>query len=196
VEVELAKVGIRPSVLLVGSDRRAFNFRHPIPKNKQIKNYVMVVVCAKREGQVVNLTRCVYFGKAPQILANRFKACAYVDARMISASIPDMKVTEILKEGIKAYQEMDYPNEWKKHHQGGATGYREREYLATLKSNEIVLENQPFAWNPSIKGAKSEDTIIAKEEDFYFITQPGADWPTIRVNVEGKEILRPNLLIR
>ena len=46
------------------------------------------------------------------------------------------------------------------HHQGGLTGYEPREFLAIPGSQEMVVEGQAFAWNPSIAGAKVEDTIL------------------------------------
>ena len=52
------------------------------------------------------------------------------------------------------------------YHQGGATGYETRDYIATPNSSLIVQPNQAFAWNPYIKGAKSEDTILVTEKGY------------------------------
>ena len=38
-------------------------------------------------------------------------------------------------------------------------GYEAREITATPTTDQPILMGQAFAWNPSIKGAKSEDTI-------------------------------------
>ena len=50
------------------------------------------------------------------------------------------------------------------------TGYEPREFLATPGSQEIVTEGQAFAWNPSITGAKVEDTILVGAEKNEIIT--------------------------
>lgn len=187
---------IIPTVLLIGSDRRAFNYRHPIPKNKQLENYVMVVVCGKRNGQIINLTRCVHFGPVSNQLSDRFQSCCQVDATFISATRAGRTPATVLGKGIQAYHNQGYSDEWKQHHQGGATGYREREYLATNETTGPIVPKQPMAWNPSIQGAKCEDTIIAHENNYSFVTEPGEAWPTIEVHRGNKDISRPNLLKR
>ncbi|GAJ06564.1 unnamed protein product [marine sediment metagenome] len=144
---------------MVGSDERLFDYRHPIAKDKEIKKYVMVVTCAEKYGLIVNLTRFVHFGEIAEELMDKLRAVAKVNASFITNTRPGKKVADIFKEGIRTYGEVGYPGEWKLHHQGGATGYETRDYIATLKINEVVQSNQAFAWNPSIKGVKSEDTI-------------------------------------
>lgn len=197
VEGALVADGMIPSVVLVGSDERAYRYRHPIPKDKPIERYVMVVVCARRHGLVTNLTRCVHFGEPPSELRERFEAVTYVDAQMIAATQAGANASAIFDRCVDAYRQSGFDGEWRHHHQGGATGYAEREYLATPDIDEVVLDGQAFAWNPSIQGSKSEDTILVHDEDnAEFITEPGPDWPTLAHTVEGTEIARPGLLMR
>ncbi len=197
VEGALVAEGMIPSVLLVGSDERAYRYRHPIPKAKPIDRYVMVVVCARRHGLVANLTRCVHFGEPPSELRERFEAATHVDARMIRATRVGVPVAEVFQEAVDGYRDVGFDGEWKLHHQGGATGYAEREYLATPEAEETVLDGQAFAWNPSIQGSKSEDTILASDaEGIERITDPGAGWPTRVHTVDGVDIARPDLLVR
>jgi hypothetical protein len=56
-----------------------------------------------------------------------------------------------------------------------------------------VKPGQAFAWNPSITGTKSEDTILIDEKGCEVITAM-ADWPQIPVQVEGRLIERPTIL--
>jgi len=51
------------------------------------------------------------------------------------------KLSDIFLEGIRTYGEVGYPGEWKLYHQGGATGYEARDYIATSKINEVVQPN-------------------------------------------------------
>jgi hypothetical protein len=48
-------------------------------------------------------------------------------------------------------------------HQGGVTAYENREVQARLDSTHQIAVGQAFAWNPSITGTKSEDTMLLTE---------------------------------
>ena len=184
---------INPHLILIGSDERIFAYRHPIPKDKKIRKYVMVVVCAEREGLIVNMTRFVYFGLLPEELKEKLLAVYKVDAGFILNTKIGVKITDIFQNAINTYKEVGYPDEWKFHHQGGAAGYETRDYIATPDSSQIVQPNQAFAWNPSIKGAKSEDTILVTEKDYEVITED-SEWPKIEINYQSNKIARPAIL--
>ncbi len=72
-------------------------------------------------------------------------------------------------------------------------GYQERYFLATSGEARNVEINQPFGWNPSITGTKSEDTIISSREGMKIVTQD-KNWPLIPVECKGKTVLRPDIL--
>ena len=78
------------------------------------------------------------------------------------------------------------------HHQGGAAGYGSREYFAGGGHEYPVLADQCFAWNPSIRGVKSEDTILATETGPEILTVT-ADWPAMPTE---RGIERPAILVR
>ena len=59
----------------------------------------------------------------------------------------------------------------------------------------MVEPHQAFAWNPSITGTKSEDTIIATPEGPEIISL-SPDFPTIEVTIEGKKFRRSEILVR
>ena len=185
---------INPHLILVGSDERLFAYRHPIAKDKEIKRYVMVVTCAEKYGLIVNLSRFVHFGEIAEELMDKLRAVAKVDASFITNTRPGKKVADIFQEGIRTYGEVGYPGEWKLHHQGGGTGYEARDYIATSKINEVVQPNQAFAWNPSIKGVKSEDTIIVNKTENEIITDD-PEWPKVEVEYNGEKISRPGILV-
>ncbi|MCM8817551.1 MAG: aminopeptidase P family N-terminal domain-containing protein [Candidatus Omnitrophica bacterium] len=187
--------GTIPVVLLIAADERISNYRHPVATDKKIEKYVMVVVCVYEKGLIVSMTRLVSFGKLPEEIKLKHKAVCQVDATFISLTAPNRKICDVFKSGIETYGKTGYPEEWKKHHQGGPCGYKTRYYRATEKSTDIIKENYAFAWNPSITGTKSEDTIIVGKNGPEIITQD-PQWPKIDIEVGGICIPRPDILFR
>ena len=78
--------------------------------------------------------------------------------------------------------------------QGGAAGYRTRDWVAHPACTERVQVNQAFAWNPSVTGTKVEETCIALADGVEVLTST-SDWPQIPVQVEGREYLSPDIFV-
>lgn len=185
--------GVEPIVTLIATDERIFNFRHPIPVAKNLEKYAMLVLCGRKWGLVCSLTRLVYFGHLPDELRDKEIACAVIDAAMIAATRPNVTLGEIFHRTTDAYKNAGFANEWQLHHQGGLAGYEPREVTATPNSSTTVSFGQAFAWNPSITGVKSEDTILVGEHANEILTAI-PNWETVTVNVDGQVIARPKIL--
>lgn len=170
--------GIHPAVVLVAGDERIFRYRHPVAVDRPVARYLMVVVVAEKWGLHAAATRFVSFGALSDELQRKYEAVASVDNAFIGATRPGAPVADVFRTAVEAYRAAGYGEEWQLHHQGGAIGYAPREYLGTAGSAEVVLENQAFAWNPSITGAKVEDTILVTASGSENLTaQP--DWPLV-----------------
>ncbi len=192
---ELLKNNIHPHLTIVAADQRIFDYRHPISTNKKVDKYLMIVVCAERDGLIVNMTRLLHFGKLPHSLKKKAEAVKKIDAAFINNTRPQKTAGEVFRKSIKAYDKYAYPDEWKNHHQGGATGYETRDYIANRHTTEVVHKDQAFAWNPSLKGVKSEDTILVKEEENEILSYD-PKWPGEEIECCGRKIYRPNIMIR
>jgi Xaa-Pro aminopeptidase len=189
----IVKRGLEPSVVLVGADERLKRFRHPIPKPNRVKTTAMLVICAGGGGLISNVTRLVHFGKIPAELRKRHAACLQVECAMWAASRPGVEAGEVFRVGVAEYARQGYPGEWQKHHQGGPTGYEPRDYLGTPTERRKLVVNQALAWNPSITGAKTEDTILTTEKGVEVLT-PTPNWPMLKVAYDGRTYLRPDIL--
>ncbi len=190
---ELYKDGIAPTVLLMAADERISKYRHPIPTDKKVEKMMMVVLCARKWGLIVSLTRLVHFGPISAELMKKHNAVLKVDSVFNLNTKPGANIKDIFKKAQDAYKESGFASEWTLHHQGGATGYAGREYRGMANSEEVVLVNQAFAWNPSITGTKCEDTVIVRKNKTEFIT-PTPGWPMIEVKVGSEKVLRPDIL--
>jgi len=183
---------LTPVVVLIAVDERIRKYRHPLPTDRKLKDTAMVVLSARRQGQIVALTRLVRFDKVPTALRKRHRAVCAVDVALQQSTQPGAKVKDIFKRGVKEYQDQGFGDEWQLHHQGGASGYMGREYLGSLKAKQVVQVNQPFAWNPSIAGTKSEDTLLATDKGVEIVTA-SKNWPMVSVEFEGQKFKRPDI---
>lgn len=181
--------GITPVLALVAVDDRALAYRHPLPTAKTLDRYAMLVICGRAHGLVASATRLVHIGPASADLKARVEAVARVDTVFMQATRPGARLNEILQQAIAAYARVGYPDEWQRHHQGGVAGYESREYIATPTATETVALGQAYAWNPSLVGTKSEDTLIVGDAGPRIVTAT-ADWPTI----PGLPLPRPAIL--
>ncbi len=165
-ELEAQSRGAQPVVVLVATDERIFKFRHPLPTGKKMEKYAMLVMCARRQGLVASLTRLVHFGALPEDVRRKAQAVARVDAAAIRATRPGRMLKEIFGEIQQAYAAVGFADEWQLHHQGGPTGYEPREVTVNSASAETVAADQVYAWNPSITGSKSEDSVLITPRGF------------------------------
>lgn len=170
--------GIEPALTLVAGERRLPRYRHPTPKGEVLGKQAMLVFCARQYGLFANLTRFVSFGALSKEDALRHQHVREVEAEALQNSNPGKTLGEIYGVMDHAYQKQGYPDAIYQHHQGGLTGYLSREVVATPSTTHATLaEGMAFAWNPSLVGAKIEDTFLigggGMLEDLTF--DPG--WP-------------------
>ena len=180
---ELRRRGIQAPVALVGGERRAPVHRHFTPTDEPIGGYALVSVSATRGGLWVSATRTIAFDP-PEWLAERTERAQQVDAAVIRATETASTAGEAFAAIQDAYAAVGEPDEWREHHQGGASGYAGREWIATPDHPGTVHRPQTYAWNPTIRGAKSEDTVLVTDDGVELLTTTG-EWPTVGVEPAG-----------
>ncbi|SDJ77957.1 M24 family metallopeptidase [Sediminibacillus albus] len=188
---------VEPVVSLAAVDERVFLRRHPLPTSRRLKDYAMLVVCGRRNGKVVSVSRLVHFGQPAEIIKQRHQAVITIDARLIEATVTGTSFREIFVKMQAAYAACGFKDEWELHHQGGLSGYNTREVLLLPDNqNSIVQLGQVYAWNPSIAGVKSEDTILVGENGPEVLSYTG-DYPMEAVQTADRTLIyRPSILIR
>jgi Xaa-Pro dipeptidase len=189
----LAACNARAVVNLVAADERLKKFRHPVPAGLAWEKTVMIVVCARRHGLTASLTRIVNAGPVSEELRERTRSVATVNANLMSSTRAGITGAEIYNTAARVYAETGFPGQEHIHHQGGACGYRTRDWVAHPTATQKVLDRQAFAWNPSITGTKAEETLIYMGDRIETITSsPG--WPTLTVRVDGTDYDSPDVL--
>lgn len=162
--------GIVPIGLFVAADERGKQYRHPIPTGKIAQRNVILSMVVRRGGLHASLTRMVSFGPACESMHQRHRAVTQVHAAMLDASRPGATLGAVFGAAQRAYAEQGFPDEWHLHHQGGPTGYEPREIRATPDSPIPLEAPQLVAWNPTIRGAKSEETALVTPDGVELLT--------------------------
>ena len=163
-EAACRRRGLWAPVLLVGADERVERFRHPLPTETRIAGRALLAISAERGGLFANHTAIVELEEPTPELRRRCEACEEILRRMREeATRPGRTLAEVFDDCRRFYAGAGYPDEWRLHHQGGLTGYGSREVIATPSTNHVIAPGQAFAWNPSITGAKAEQTFVLTE---------------------------------
>jgi antitoxin VapB len=156
--------GLTATVLLAAADERIALYRHPLPAGAKIERRAMLVASAERGGLYANLTQLVELEEPDPQLARHLRACDEILSRMREeATRPGRTLSEAFADCRRFYSDAGFPDEWRLHHQGGLTGYGSRELIATPRTDHLIEPGQAFAWNPSITGAKAEETFVLTE---------------------------------
>lgn len=190
---ELGKVGIASVVTLVAADERISQYRHPLPSAKRWEKTLLAVTCAKRHGLIASLSRMISIGEPDDELKRKTEAAAYLNASLLNATRPGATGADLYKTAADAYTAKGFGDEIDRHHQGGAAGYKTRDWVAHPQSGEIVQSDQAFAWNPSIIGTKVEDTAIVSTDGIEIITS-SQRFPKIETIIDRRSYLSPGIL--
>lgn len=187
---ELVAAGAEPLVVLVGCGSRT-GIRHPLPTAAELGRRALVVVCARRHGLIVNLSRSVAFAPPTAEEEDAQRRILAVEAAYFDALIPGTTLDQVFAAGCAAYARHGFAaDEWRRHHQGGVAGYAGRDPRATRVSDDPIQLGQAFAWNPTGQGAKVEDTVLLSDGGLQVLTADPA-WPsTTHADRARPDILR------
>ncbi len=195
VAAPLLAAGIAPSVLLMAADERISRYKHAVARGQRLRRFGMLNLCARRWGLVVSITRFIHFGPLPEELARGFRTAQAVNAALQHATHNSATADTLFQTAAAAYAAAGMPGEEQLHHQGGACGYMEREWVARPGGTETVREAGAFAWNPSARGGKAEDTVLAVDGQIDLLTRT-PELPEVVTEVEGKAYISAGVLLR
>jgi Xaa-Pro aminopeptidase len=171
----LIAAGADPLVLLVAGSSRS-RHPHPLPTDAPLGSSAMLVICARRDGMIANLTRSISFDEIGAEARDRQRRIFDVEAAAFDSMRPGVQLREVLAVIARAYQAAGLGNErWRHHHQGGAAGYAGRDPRATPWADDTIVFGQAFSWNPWVPGAKVEDTVLLTRAE----QQPGGEHPVL-----------------
>ncbi len=194
VAAALLRAGMRPLVLLAAADDRLLRYRHPIPTTTVWRERLMVAVGAERDGVSVSLSRLLAARPPDAEILRRLAAARQVFGALLDASTPGASAARLFHVAAETYAASGYPGEERRHHQGGACGYRSREWIAHPRSPEAVVTPAALAWNPTVTGTKVEDTCLVLDDGIEIITS-SPDWPSTAIEAQGRTVRAADHLV-
>lgn len=189
----LMEQGILPSVYITAVDQRILKYRHAVPRAGVLEHLGLLSFCARRWGLTVAMTRFICFGALSAEMEERFGVAAGVNARLLQATREGTTSDALFHAAEQAYAELGFTGEEKLHHQGGATGYFEREWIARPGGTESVTPPQAFAWNPTVQGAKVEDTVLLRNGLLEVLTAT-PELPPVTSSVRDEKYISAGIL--
>ncbi|MFB6220150.1 MAG: M24 family metallopeptidase [Halolamina sp.] len=187
--ITLSSGNIEAPVVRVAGSERAEPYRTPPAGGAELGDYAVVSVTSARGGLHASLSRTVVFDP-PEGYRERHRAAARIEATALAATREaaesDGDAGDVFAAVQEAYDDVGYPEAWKDGDQGGATGFARREWLAAPDATAPVTAPMGYAWNPTIGGARSEDTYLVAtgDEPFECLTAT-PNWPTQTVEAVG-----------
>lgn len=183
--------GLHPALTLTAGERRLPVFRHPTPSDEPLGARAMLVVCARGRGLYANLTRFVAFRPPTPEEARLASDVARIEAAALGVSRPGATTGEVFDTLVRAYAAAGHAGEEARHHQGGPCGYLSRDAIARPGATLRLAAGGAVAWNPSLRGAKIEDTVLVGSDGLEVLSVDPR-WPSS--TVEGRS--RPDVLVR
>jgi antitoxin VapB len=182
-------------VLIVGFDERIARYRHPMPTNNAMQRYALLHPAARRWGLHANITRLVHFGEPPAEIRRAMDGVATIGGHVAKMLAPGVRFAAVLAEERRLYSELDYPDEWNYHFQGGITGYVLADATRCLDPEARAVERQAYDYFITITGAKYEELTLLTEDGIE-VASLGPGWPTRSVSTPSGETIVPDVLIR
>lgn len=183
--------GLLPDLILVAGEARFARYRHPLPTGARLGSRAMMVFCARRHGLYANLTRIVSFREPSREEKRALDVVAAVEEAAFKGSRPGTMLSQVFRDMSTVYQDQGHADEMTFHHQGGVTGYRPRELIATPRTQHVIQEGMALAWNPSLPGMKIEDTVLVNGSGLEVLTHD-PHWPSFTRGA----FTRPAVLVR
>jgi len=162
----LMRQAIHPARILLASDERiAESGAAPPEDERKADKALLVIVCGRRWGLHVALSRMIHFGPVPESLRREEEAVAAVNAGIWAKCW-----TGALYQGGEP---------------GGAIGYRMDEWGKADRRGRTIASGQAYAWCPAFNGVRMEDTILILGDDLDVLTRT-PDWPVIESRAQGR----------
>ncbi len=183
-------------VYIIGADSRIADYRHCIATDRKIEKLVMLAPACQKYGLTAPITRMICFGDIPSETAEKYEIACLIEAATVDMAREGVKYNDIFNMQCSLYEKYGYPDEWKKHFQGGRTGYLVNDASLTLDPEATISDNQAFNWYITLTGTKVEETMLTSKKHGQLILSQNSLWVTKEYSVGGNIYKLPQIMTR
>ncbi len=178
----------------VCADGRNDRYRHWTFGEQPIQNYAVISCVARRWGLHVGVTRTVCLEKVPKDLWAVYQKAALVHSTGMFFSRDKSTLGDVWQKVHRIYEKFDIGNEWQLADQANVLGYSKSECQLIPGSTWQLQAPVPVFWHPSVGPALLGDTVLCRESSNEILTA-SASWPQIPIQVKGREVSCPGILL-
>lgn len=191
----LLKHEITPVRLMILADGQGHRYRHWSYGADRIERTCIISAIGAQRGLHAGLTRTVTFGTPTQNIRDTHQLANIVQTTGMFFSQSGWSVSELWRRLARIYEKFGVTDEWREAEQADCIGYRACESTLIPDSRELLKTGTALFWHPTVRTAAVGDTILVRGEGFELLT-PTSQWPHIDIEVKGKRIARPDILVR
>lgn len=187
--------GFEGDCMFIVSDDRIKRYRHGVPSDKPIEKHLFIAPAVYKAGLHVQITRTIHFGEPAADTRKRHNAVSAIHAAVLNMTRPGVRLASLRQKVFDLFDHFGYPEEKTNHMHGGPTGYRNSYPERCDDPLAVAMANMAFTWYITVKGAKSEETVLLKEDGIHIISD-NHDWPMMDIDVDGSVIRLPDIMVK
>lgn len=191
----LLKHNVTPVRLQVMADGQGHRYRHWCYGGDRIERTCIISATGTRHGLHAGVSRTVTFGQPPRSILDTHHLATIVQTTGMFFSQAGWRLSDVWSRVARIYEKFGAADEWHQAEQAEVIGYTAREFGILPKSPVPLPAGTALFWHPSVRTAAVGDSILVREDGFELLT-PSENWPQLEVDVKGKRVGRPDILIR
>lgn len=190
----LLRKTVTPVRIQVCADGRNSRYRHWTFSEDRIESFATVSCIARRWGLHAAVSRTVCLATMPDELWTSFQKAVLVHGTGLYFSRHGQPLNEIWPKVRRIYEKFGLANEWQLSDQADVIGYRTCEQQLTPSSDFVIQAPTALYWHPGVGSAMLGDTVLVMPTGCDIMTR-SESWPELRVQVKGRDVPCPGILL-
>lgn len=186
---------IVPVRLQVMADGQGHRYRHWSYGSDRVERTCVISAIGRRGGLHAGVTRTVTFGQPTQSIRDTHHLASIVQTTGMFFTQAGWSVRDVWSRVARIYEKFGAADEWRQAEQAEAIGYARTEFPLVPNSANPLLVGTAVFWHPTVRTAGTGDTLLVRDDGFELLT-PSENWPQLEIEVKGKRIERPGILVR